>query len=85
MRPAFFVTVRAGKALIPLPYFALWLIALPLALLAWPVGMAGSLVGGGFVFRALSQAPRLWLILCCLHGFRMDVRSDENRIYLSFV
>ena len=85
MRPAFFLLARFGKVTLPLPWFPVWLILLPLALLAWPVGFLGSAIGGGHVFRLLGQAPRMWLMSCCLGGLRVRVRNDEQRICFSFV
>jgi len=85
MRPAFLLLARFGKVTLPLPWFAVWLILLPFALVAWPVGILGSALGGGRAFTFLGNAPRLWLLSCCLGGLRAGVRNDGRRICFSFV
>jgi hypothetical protein len=85
MRPAFFVLAGFGRVTLPLPWFPVWLVLLPPALLAWPVGTLGTALGGGPVFGLLGQAPRMWLMSCCLHGLRIRLRDDKSRISLSFV
>jgi len=85
MRPAFLLLARFGKVTLPLPWFAVWLVLLPLAAAAWPVGVLGSALGWGRPFRLLAQSPRLWLLSCCLGGLRVRVRSDDRRVCFSFV
>jgi len=85
MRPALLLLVGVGRITIPLPYFPVWILLLPVAVLAGGVGLLGRAVGFEGVSRTLSQAPRMWLLACCLHGLSVNVRSEEHGIRFSFV
>jgi hypothetical protein len=85
MRPALLLLVGVGRFTVPLPYFPVWMLLFPLAVLAGAAGYAGRALGIGGASRPLSQAPRMWLMACCLHGLSVNVRSDDGGIRFSFV
>lgn len=79
--PATFVLLRIGWLVLPLPWFLLWVVLSPLALLAWLLGAVGTAISGRWEYRTLLQAPRVLLLLVMLHGLCVDVRESEGRSF----
>jgi len=81
--PAFFLLLRIGCFVIPLPWFVLWLMLLPFVPLAIILSPFFSRKHYG---KVLQNAHLAWWCLTALHGLRVDVngRNKEN-IYFSFV
>jgi|WetSurMetagenome_2_1015567.scaffolds.fasta_scaffold03585_3 hypothetical protein len=85
MMPAFLLVLRIGAVVIPLPWFALWLLLAPFALLAWLAGGIGSTLSDRWQFRMLLLAPRGLGILMMLSGTVVDVRNPDRRIGLAWL
>ncbi len=81
--PAFFLLIKIGRMILPLPWFIFWLILLPFVPLAILVSPFFRSEEYG---RVLQNAHLAWWVLAALHGLKVDVNSrDGQRIYLSFV
>ncbi len=81
--PAFFLVVKVLGVPIPLPWFLLWLLLLPLVPLAI---LISPFFGGSHHGNLLRNAHLAWWILVSLHGLKVDVNSrDGHGVYLSFV
>lgn len=87
MYPAWLFILRIGNFRLPLPWFLLWLLLLPFVLLASIVGAAGSLLGSKTVpMQIMRESWRLLVLLICLHGLLIDVRSGHSEhIRLQFI
>lgn len=83
--PAFLLILRMGWMVIPLPWFLVWLILLPLGILAWLVGLIASLFSSKWEFRALTQALRVLYLLMSLSGTRCDVSSEGRRFAVAWI
>jgi len=81
--PAFFLLIKIGRMILPLPWFIFWLILLPFVPLAILVSPFFKREDYG---RVLQNAHLAWWVVTALHGLKVDVNSrDGQRIYLSFV
>lgn len=86
--PALFLLFRIGRMRcpIPLPWFPVWLLLLPFAVLGQAVGAAAVL------FRArrgtwpvfLSESLAVWSILPGLHGTEITVSSEAENLSFRF-
>jgi hypothetical protein len=83
--PAILMVLRVGRWIIPLPWFLLWVILLPFAILAWLAGLAASLFSDRWEFRALVQAPRALYMIMSLSGMRCDVTSEGRRMAVAWI
>jgi len=83
--PALFLILRFGRWGIPLPWFLVWLVLLPFAVLAWLFGLAATLFSDRWQYRALVQAPRLLQLLVFLSGTHCDVSSDGRRFAVAWI
>ena len=85
--PAWIVVLWIGKIPLPLPWFLLWIILLPLILLAMIAGTLARLVDSCSRWgEAMQESWRILLLLICLHGLKVDVRSaDDMKIGLRFI
>ncbi|OPX28153.1 MAG: hypothetical protein B1H09_08335 [Gemmatimonadaceae bacterium 4484_173] len=81
--PAFFLVFRIGRFTIPLPWFAVWLMLLPVvpaAIIASPFFHNKS------YGNILQNAHLAWWIIVGLHGLTVNIDSKNgDRIFLSFV
>jgi hypothetical protein len=82
--PAFLLVARVGRLYLPFPWFLLWMILLPLSVAAWVVGETAHAIGDRRV-SALRMAPAAAWALTLLHGLRIDIRSEAERIYLAWI
>ena len=81
--PAFFLLIRIGRFPVPLPWFILWLLLLPLVPLAILVSPFFRSEDYG---RVMQNAHRAWWVLVALHGLKVEVNgSSGEQVYLSFV
>ncbi len=81
--PAFFLIVKVGKVPIPLPWFLLWLLLIPLVPLAI---LISPFLPRSDQRKLLRNAHLAWWIIVSLHGLKVDVNSrDDHGVYLSFV
>ena len=81
--PAFFLLIRIGRIIIPLPWFVFWLLLLPFVPLAVLISPFFSRKDYG---RVLQNAHLAWWVVAALHGLKLDINSrDGQQIYLSFV
>lgn len=81
--PAFFLLLRIGRVILPLPWFVFWLLLLPLVPLAM---MASPFVRDREYGNIMRNAHLAWWIMVALHGLKVDVNSkDGESVYLSFV
>lgn len=81
--PAFFLMIRIGRIILPLPWFVFWLLLLPFVPLAIVISPFFSKQYYGNV---LQNAHLAWWVVTALHGLKVNVNSrDGHGIYLSFV
>ncbi len=87
--PALLLLMRFGRMPFPIPvlWFPIWLLLLPVALLAQVAGYAGSVFhrGKSSTLAMLSGSMALWSILPGLHGLEVNVSSREDRIMFRFL
>jgi hypothetical protein len=81
--PAFFLVFRIGRFIIPLPWFAVWLLLLPVI----PVAI---IISPFFRHRnyenIMRNAHLVWWAAVGIHGLRVDIKSKKgDSIFLSFV
>ncbi|PIE52568.1 hypothetical protein CSA37_06000 [Candidatus Fermentibacteria bacterium] len=81
--PAFFLLIKIRKVIIPLPWFILWLLLLPLI----PVAILISPFFREAEYRVILRNAHLaWWTTAALHGLKIDVNSkDGETVFLSFV
>ncbi len=81
--PAFFLLIKVRKVILPLPWFILWLLFLPLI----PVAILISPFFREAEYSTILRKAHLaWWITVALHGLKIDVNSkDGDTVYLSFV
>jgi hypothetical protein len=81
--PAFLLLFRAGRFVVPVPWFLVWLpliVPVPLMLAISPFFSGRKY---GFLMR---NAHRLWWMIVALHGLKVDIRSKSgDGMYLSFL
>lgn len=72
---------------IPIPLLLFWPILLALGILLAPIAIITCLVfvPYGKKLTAIKAGPRLFSVFCALRGLKVDVRSDEEKIYIVFV
>lgn len=87
--PALLLLLRFGRMPFPIPvlWFPIWLLLLPLALLAQVAGSAASVFyrGKNSVLAMLSGSLALWSILPGLHGLEVSVSSREDKLMFRFL
>jgi len=84
--PALLLILRIGKVTVPLPYFLVWLLAIPFAVIGWLVGLAGVLVKpGSWIMRVCRQAWRIPLLLMRMHGTEVRVDGPDARVMVKFI
>lgn len=84
--PAWILLMKIGKVPLPIPWFILWLVLAPLVPVAWMLGTIGRLLGlKGLVIGILEESWRLFLMITCLHGLEVNVRSSEEKVRFSFI
>ncbi len=84
--PAMIMILKIGKVTVPLPWFLLWLLALPLAVLGWLVGNIGLVFfPESYSMRAASLSPRVVMLLLSLHGLELKVDSSSENVLIQFI
>ncbi|MBN2587268.1 MAG: hypothetical protein JXA64_09055 [Candidatus Fermentibacteraceae bacterium] len=84
--PAFILLLKVKRVLIPLPWFIIWLLAIPFALLGWLVGnMALIFRPGSYAMLAASQAWRVVLLMMRMHGIRVHVDTEDEEVLVQFI
>lgn len=84
--PAMILVLRIGKVTVPLPWFLVWLLAAPLALLAWMAGSVGLLfLPRSYSMRVACQAWRVVLLAMRLHGIRVHVDTEDQEVLVQFI
>lgn len=87
--PALLLLLRFGKMPFPIPvlWFPVWLLLLPVAVLAQAAGSAAQLFcrGRKSALAALSGSMALWSILPGLHGLEVNISSREDRLMFRFI
>ncbi len=86
--PALFLLFRVGgmRCPIPVPWFPVWLVLLPFAVLGQAVGAVAALfrAGRGTWAAFMSQSLAIWSILPGLHGTEITVSSGEENLSFRF-
>ncbi|MBD3276748.1 MAG: hypothetical protein GF388_00460 [Candidatus Aegiribacteria sp.] len=81
--PAMLMLLRIKKVIIPIPWFLLWLLLLPFALLGWLIGHTGLIADpDNRWLRAASEFWRVPLLLMSMHGLEVRVRSKEDNVLI---
>jgi hypothetical protein len=81
--PAFFLLFKIRRFTIPLPWFAIWLILLPV--------VPAAMIASPFFCRKdygniMRHAHLAWWVIAGLHGLKVDINNRKgNRVFLSFV
>lgn len=84
--PAMILLLKIGRVPIPLPWFIIWLLALPFAILGFIVGNIGLLIfPGSFAMLAASQLWRVVLMIMSVHGMKVHVDTDEEEVLIQFI
>ncbi|MFO7627816.1 MAG: hypothetical protein R6V62_11205 [Candidatus Fermentibacteraceae bacterium] len=87
--PALLLLLRFGKMPFPIPvlWFPVWLLLLPVALLAQTAGSVASLFcrDRSSTLARLSGSMALWSILPGLHGLEVNVSSSEESLMFRFI
>lgn len=83
--PAFLLILRRGHLVIPLPYFLLWVLLLPLLPVLMLVGVVGSVFSERVEFRIMTRMDLLFRLFSCLHGLRVKVGEGRDRLDMRFV
>jgi hypothetical protein len=83
--PALILIIRKGGLVIPLPYFLLWVLLLPVLPLLVLMGVVGNVLSDRVEFRLMMRMDLLFRLLVCLHGLRIRVENGRTRMCLSFV
>lgn len=86
--PAMFLLMRFGRMPfpVPLPWFVLWVVLLPFAILAQLAGWVTLALGiRARVARALQVSMAAWSLLPGLHGLGISVRSKSENLQFRFV
>jgi hypothetical protein len=86
--PAMFLMMRFGRMpfSVPLPWFLLWVLLLPFALLAQLAGWMTLALGiKVHAARVLQVSMAAWSILPGLHGLGISVRSKSENLQFRFV
>lgn len=84
--PAMILLLKIRKFIIPLPWFLIWILAIPLAFPAWLVGNIGLLFfPRSYSMRAASQAWRVVLLTMRMHGIRVEVDTSDADVLIQFI
>jgi hypothetical protein len=86
MMPAFLLILRIGKVTVPLPWFLIWLLAIPFAILGWFVGnIALFFFPDSYFMRAAANAWRAVLCVMFIGGLKVKVDSSEEKVLVQFI
>lgn len=86
--PAMFLLMRFGRMpfSIPLPWFLLWVLLLPFAVVAQLAGWVALALGiRAATARVLQVSMSAWSLLPGLHGLHISVRSKSENLQFRFV
>ncbi len=84
--PAWILLLRIRNFMIPIPWFIIWILPLPLILITSIVGYLARLSGlNNYIFSLLSESWRILMLIMCLHGIEVRVDTDEENILLKFI
>ncbi|MBD3370823.1 hypothetical protein GF402_10755 [Candidatus Fermentibacteria bacterium] len=83
--PAFLLILRKGRLVIPLPYFLLWGLLLPLLPLLILAGMLGKAFSERIEFRMITRSDLLLRLLVCVHGLKVRVGEGRRQLCMSFL
>jgi hypothetical protein len=84
--PAFILLLKVKRVVIPLPWFIIWLLAIPFALLGWLVGsMALVFFPRSYAMLAASQAWRVVLLMMRMQGIRVHVDTEDEEVLVQFI
>ncbi len=76
--PALLFVMRIGRVFVPLPWFPLWLVALPLSLAAWFVGEGARVFTRARWTDWARMAPRAAWLITALHGLKVDISGSDR-------
>ncbi|OPL18909.1 MAG: hypothetical protein AVO35_02975 [Candidatus Aegiribacteria sp. MLS_C] len=86
MIPAMILLLRIGRVPVPLPWFIIWLLALPFAILGFLAGNIGLLFSpGSYAMLAASQMWRVVLLMMSVHGMKVHVDTADEQVLLQFI
>lgn len=84
--PATILLLKIGKVPVPLPWFIIWLLALPFAILGWLVGNIGLVFfPRSYSMLAASQLWRVVLLMMSVHGMKVHVDTEQEEVLLQFI
>ncbi len=84
--PAFILLLKVKRVVIPLPWFIIWLLAIPFAFLGWLVGsVALFFFPRSYAMLAASQAWRVVLMMMRMHGIRVHVDTEDEEVLVQFI
>ena len=85
--PAFFLILRIGKVIVPVPWFLGWifgLIVLPFCILAGHIGLIFS--RHHYVYMVLSRSHHLLKLLMFIRGLQVSVLTgDSTQVNLNWI
>lgn len=85
--PALLLLFRVGGMPFPIPvlWFPVWLLLLPLAVLARIVGAVAALFTGKTWAVFLTESLSAWSLLPGLHGLQVSVSSGGRGFHFKFI
>ena len=84
--PAWILLIRIKKLIIPIPWFIIWILPLPVILVTSIIGYLVRLSGlKNYIFRLLSESWRVLMLIICMHGIEVRVDTNEENILIKFI
>ncbi len=87
--PALLLVLRFGRMPfpLPLPWFPVWLVLLPLAILGQFVGSVSAVLARkrSDTLVLLSASMAAWSLITRLHGLEITVRSEKENLQFMFI
>lgn len=84
--PAWILLIRIRKFIIPIPWFIIWILPLPVILVTSIFGYLVRLSGlKNYIFRLLSESWRVLMLIICMHGIEVRVDTNEENILIKFI
>ncbi|MCK5065593.1 MAG: hypothetical protein KAQ97_09935 [Candidatus Fermentibacteraceae bacterium] len=84
--PAWILLLKIRNFMIPIPWFIVWILPLPIILITSIFGYLARLSGlKNYIFRLLSESWRVLMLIICLHGIEVRVDTEEESILIKFI
>lgn len=71
--PAFLLLAKVGRVPLPIPWFPIWMILLPVSCLVWLSAEVAGVFVQSRALRLMRDAPRMALALSVVHGMRVQI------------